>query len=490
MKNTDLLSAIGKIDKKYIKSAENAQKHAKSRENRADAGMIIKRVLSVSAAVVIIGGLWLFLFIASQKRQDPNSAASTGEDLFDESETSYEENTTDTVETDPQDTEFTKTSEITYTELKDAGYPYITSAMYLCSKRGAGVYHGYDLVFAEYINGVYIGAFAEDDTKVWIEKVAGLDFVHENSRQFIILSKNGTVCEGLSAAYEQGLLTLDHIDQFFERYTGLVAAAQYTSLVKTNEFSVKFGDGAGEIGSVGNKENFDSRHTGMFTVNGDVCIVDFLNRRVNKYGENGDFKGAFSLKNGNTKSMTSCAYLNGAYYTTEDNKIYRYTKEDEPELIYEGEENDVILLSASTEYGCDYTHLYINRSIYKFNSIYKFYEDGSKTFISNFDSLQKEYEKMFSRKSDNTWESLKLISYHFVTNGPAVVEKRYAPEPDLKSYIFLYWADGTEIARYENGDDNCVYAGAYYAFDDNIVYALNVKKDGITVVQIRVAESR
>lgn len=584
MKNTDLLSAIGKIDEKYI----NAEKTASKSKRAKNVFNVIKIASAAVFCAAVIGALWFVSYknvINPQSGTDPDtSVTDDGSALSSDVGTSDTDGTPD--KTDPVHTtaflircfdeylggrteanrysatgheitqdkyinidfcvkldvlkyaavysiDGTPAEDFSEKEVDISGYKFkyknglrlsviddgdvtdienasltdgevktvydaykkyldcmdhklITSAFYLCSKCGAGEYLGYDLSYAYYVNGAFIGLFNGEGTGVWTERIAGLDFIHDNSGQFVVLRKEKE-CEGLKAAYEQGMLSTGELDLLYTAYTATDAASVYTSYVKTNEFSIKFGDGEGEIGSVGNKENYDNRHTGMFTVNGDVCIVDFLNRRVNKYGENGDFKGAFSLKNGDTKSILSCAYLNGAYYTTEDNKIYRYTKEDEPELIYEGREGDVLSLSASTEYGCDYTHLYI-KNIYGLYSIYKFYEDGSKTFINNFDNLQKQYEKMFSHSGDNAWDSLKLISYNSIYR--AVVEKRYAPEPDLKSYIYLYWPDGTEITRYENGDDDCVYAGAYYAFNGNTVYALNVKEDRITVVQIKAVESR
>ena len=98
----------------------------------------------------------------------------------------------------------------------------------------------------------------------------------------------------------------------------IVAAAKYTTLEKTNEFSVNFGDGEGEIGHPENMQDIEKLHGDLFIDNGYICIVDAAHRRINRYDENGNIKGYFSLKNSETKSLTCCVPFNNAYYTIED----------------------------------------------------------------------------------------------------------------------------------------------------------------------------
>lgn len=479
MKGDKLYRGIGDAEEKYVKSAQKAFDNGKARLKRDNTLRIIKRVLSLAAAVIIIVGVWAVSFIAAQQRQDPVTDAK--EALTDKSD----QNT----ETEPDETSSVISDEITEksgaeNDLQSSEYPYITSALYLCSKKGAGQYCGYDLLFAEYINGAYIGLLSGGDSTEWTETVAGLDFVHESSGQFIVLS-SGSVCEGLGAAYEQGLLSLDHIDQFFERYTGLVAAAQYTSLVKTNEFTVKFGDDDGEIAYFGNIEDPEKAPVNIFIDNGDICIADLLHRRINKYDENGNFKGAFSLNNKDTETITSCVILNNAYYTVEDgNKVYRYKEEDKPELFYAKNENDSLRLFASTEYDSDCVYLRINPGMY---STYRLYEDGKKEY-AYIEDINQNMEHLINKGRSADYSFKFLI--HYNPNPYVIIEKRYYSESDSISHLHYYWSDGTEIASYENGDENYIYAGLRYTFSNGNIYSLNLKEYGITVVQINIIESR
>ena len=69
MRGKDLYYEIGEADEKYIKSAGKAYGAAESKEKIRNAGRMIKNVLSVAAAVVIIGGLWAvsYMIVANNK---------------------------------------------------------------------------------------------------------------------------------------------------------------------------------------------------------------------------------------------------------------------------------------------------------------------------------------------------------------------------------------------------------------------------------------
>ena len=575
MKNTDLLSAIGQIDDRYIITEASAS-NAKSKKT-------VFNVIKVAVAAVfcagIIGGLWLISYknvIAPQTGTDSESVLTAETDAASEEATKTDVNEPDEIDADVlmqsfeeflggrlEANKYSATErEITYknrveidfcvkldafryaavygtagkaaedvsdTFVDIAGYRFrykngrrlylvdggaaipaensnlsgieaktvydaytkyvecmqrhwLGSAMRDCFMNGEGEYNGYYLSYAFWNGDLAIGIFSYSETEAkWTETVAGLDFVHYNDREFYVL-KSGKSCYGLQNAYDSGLITLDDIDQLYESYTGsLIAAAKYTTLEKTNEFSVNFGDGEGEIGHLENMQDIEKLHGDLFIDNGYICIVDAAHRRINRYDENGNIKGYFSSKNSETKSLTCCVPFNNAYYTVEDGHIiYRYYEEDKPELVYEGGENESMRLSCCVPSGSDFIMLYKN------GSEYKYYTDGSKEKIDT-KQRDKDLTHFIFRYIDAQF-SYKIVNV--IKNSRAIVEIRYSSEPLSKSHICYYWATGSEIASYTNGDEGDIYAGACYVYDNGKIYALNIKEDKVTVVCISIVITR
>ncbi|MBR6921836.1 MAG: hypothetical protein IKH51_06550, partial [Clostridia bacterium] len=224
MKGDKIYRAIGDADEKYIKSAEAAFGSGKSREKRQNAGRIIKRVLSVAAAVVIIGGLWVVSFIVTQKRQDPNTSANTGESTFEDSETSLHDDTNGEPDTEADTAHVLSPSDTNHIEIDPesvCGKMIQSFDSYLKTKE-PGKYGNYYVSYCVKVNGAYIGFIDDGDTDYTQaldnEVIDGLPFCYGNGQKLTVIN-GGEYRYGLAEAFNDGLLNSDKLDQFFVRYS-------------------------------------------------------------------------------------------------------------------------------------------------------------------------------------------------------------------------------------------------------------------------------
>lgn len=214
MRGDKLYRAIGDADEKYIKSAQKVFDGGEKREMRRNAGRIIKKVLSVAAAVAIIGGLWLFLFIASQKRQDPVMPANTGELTGTADESDTEADTASALS--PSDTE-----PVNVDPESECGKMIQSFDEYLKAKE-RGKYGDYYVSYCVKINGAYIGFIDDGETDyteaLENEVIDGLPFCYGNGQKLTVIN-GGEYRYGLAEAFNDGLLNSDKLDQFFVRYS-------------------------------------------------------------------------------------------------------------------------------------------------------------------------------------------------------------------------------------------------------------------------------
>ena len=224
MRGDKLYRGIGDADEKYIKSAEKAFKAGEGREKRRNAGRIIKRVLSVAAAVVIIGGLWVVSFIVAQKRQEPDHPASTGEPVTDDSETYSPDKTNDEPSTEADTTFILNPSDTEQAEIyPDNEYGKMKQAFdeYLKTKE-FGQYGDYFVSYCVKVNGAYIG-FINDGTMDYTmalenEVIDGLPFCYGNGQELTVIN-GGEYRYGLAKAFSDGIINSDILDQFFVKYS-------------------------------------------------------------------------------------------------------------------------------------------------------------------------------------------------------------------------------------------------------------------------------
>lgn len=236
MKGDKLYHGIGDADEKYIKSAEAAFGSGKSREKRQNAGRIIKRVLSVAAAVVIIGGLWVVSFIVAQKRQDPNSSASTGDSTFEDSETSLHDNTNGEPDTEADTTHVLSPSDPEHTVIDPdsvCGKMIQSFDEYLKAKE-RGKYGDYYVQYCVKVNGKYIGFIDDGETDytaaIEIKTVDGLPFYYGSGQELTVIN-GGEYRYGLKKAYNDGLLSSNDIDEFFIKYSSYNLYTVYENLI-------------------------------------------------------------------------------------------------------------------------------------------------------------------------------------------------------------------------------------------------------------------
>ncbi|MBQ7699655.1 MAG: hypothetical protein IJT49_04865 [Clostridia bacterium] len=224
MRGDKLYRGIGDADEKYIKSAEKAFKDGANREKRVKAGRIFKRIVSVAAAVVIIGGVWIVSFIVAQKRQEPDHPASTGEPVTDDSETYSPDKTNDEPSTEA-DTTFilnpSDTEPVNVDPESECGKMIQSFDEYLKAKE-RGKYGDYYVSYCVKVNGAYIGFINDGETDyteaLENEVIDGLPFCYGNGQKLTVIN-GGEYRYGLAEAFNDGLLNSDKLDQFFVRYS-------------------------------------------------------------------------------------------------------------------------------------------------------------------------------------------------------------------------------------------------------------------------------
>ena len=214
MKGDKLYRAIGDADDKYIKSAQKAFEKGGRRPDREKTVRILKRVISVAAAVIVIGGVWVVSFITAQKRQEPVTPASTGESASTADEPSTEAETASALS--PQETEQTEIDPDS-----ECGKMIQSFDMYLKSKE-SGKYGDYYVSYCTKVNGAYIG-FIDDGSMDYTqalenEVIDGLPFCRSDGQKLTVIN-GGEYRYGLAEAFNDGLLSSDKLDQFFIKYS-------------------------------------------------------------------------------------------------------------------------------------------------------------------------------------------------------------------------------------------------------------------------------
>ena len=219
MKGDKLYRGIGDADEKYIKSAEKAYDSGEKHEKIKNTGRIIKRIVSIAAAVVIIGGLWVVSFIVAQKRQEPNASANTGESA---------------------DTEYTSVSDVTQAAdpvqiapESECGKMMQAFDAYLKAKE-RGKYGDYYVSYCVKVNGAYIGFIDDGETDytaaLELRVVDGLPFWYGSGRELTVIN-GGEYRYGLEKAYNDGLLSSNDIDEFFIKYSSYNLYSVYENLI-------------------------------------------------------------------------------------------------------------------------------------------------------------------------------------------------------------------------------------------------------------------
>lgn len=238
MKNTDLYRGIGEADDKYIKSAVKAFEKGENREKKKEAGRIIRNVLSVAAAVVIIGGLWVVSFIGAQNRQEPTTSANTGDSTFDGSETSSPDNINGEPSTEADTTHILSPSDTKRIEIDPdsvCGKMIQSFDLYLKTKK-SGKYGDYYVSYCVKVNGAYIGFIDDGQTDytlaLEIKTVDGLPFCYGDGQDLTVIN-NGVYRYGLEAAFADGLINEDELDQLFVEFSSDCSALY-------NEFKYSF----------------------------------------------------------------------------------------------------------------------------------------------------------------------------------------------------------------------------------------------------------
>ncbi len=222
MKNTDLYRGIGEADDKYIKSAGKAFEKGENKEKRQNAGRIIRKVLSVAAAVVIIGGVWAISYTVVLKGNTNTTPGSTETGYVTGVETAdnTSENTKEPVLTTATDTEESHDPESECAKMKKA------FDMYFEAKEQPGEYNGYDVSFAKRIdyNYVkYIGYISEKDMPFTQDEdliaTCGLPFVYPCGQRLTVLDPNtDTLIYGIDEACDKGILDSAEVEAFFAGY--------------------------------------------------------------------------------------------------------------------------------------------------------------------------------------------------------------------------------------------------------------------------------
>lgn len=222
MKNGDLYREIGDIDEKYIKSAEKSFERAKNKKKREKTGKIIRNILSVAAAVVIIGGVWAISYTVVLKGNTNTTPDSTetGDVTGVETADNTSENTKEPVLTTATDTEESHDPESECAKMKKA------FDMYFEAKEQPGEYNGYNVSFAKRIdyNYVkYIGYISEKDMPFTQDEdliaTCGLPFVYPCGQRLTVLDPGtDTVIYGIDEACNKGILDSAEVEGFFTAY--------------------------------------------------------------------------------------------------------------------------------------------------------------------------------------------------------------------------------------------------------------------------------
>ena len=226
MRGDTLYRGIGDADDKYIQSAKNAFDNSKKSAKRKNAGRILKRVLSVAAAVIIIGGVWAVSFIVVLNRHDPVTPANTGDPADTKDEPSTEADTT--FKLSPYVSEPTEVGPDC-----ECGKMIQAFDAYLKTKE-FGKYGDYYVSYCVKVNGKYIGFIDDGDTQyndlIDIEVIDGLPFYYGSSHKLTVIN-GGEYRYGLDKAFNDGLLDSNDLDEFFIKYSSNNLHAVYESLL-------------------------------------------------------------------------------------------------------------------------------------------------------------------------------------------------------------------------------------------------------------------
>ena len=223
MKGEELYRGIGEADDKYIKSAEKSFERAKNKEKREKTGKIIRNILSVAAAVIIIGGVWAISYTVVLKGNTncTPSTTETGDMTGVETSDNTSENTKEPVLTTTTDTEETHDPESECAKMKKA------FDMYFEAKEQPGEYNGYNVSFAKGINYYgklkYIGYISEKDMQFTENEeliaTCGLPFVYPCGQRLTVLDPGtDTVIYGIDEACDKGILDSAEVEGFFTAY--------------------------------------------------------------------------------------------------------------------------------------------------------------------------------------------------------------------------------------------------------------------------------
>lgn len=207
MKGDKLYRDIGDADEKYIKSAEKAFEKGEQREKIKNTGRLIKRIISIAAAIAIIGGLWVVSFIVAQNRQEPNATANTGESAdTEDGSVSDVTQAVEPVEVDPE---------------SECGKMMQAFDGYLKTKE-TGKYGDYYVSYCVKVNGAYIGFINDEDMQFTdaeeSEVIYGLPFLYGDGQKLTVI-KNGEYRSDLDQAYKDGLLGNDDVFTLFDIYS-------------------------------------------------------------------------------------------------------------------------------------------------------------------------------------------------------------------------------------------------------------------------------
>ena len=222
MKGEQLYREIGEAGDKYIKSAEKSFERAKNKKKREKTGKIIRNILSVAAAVVIIGGVWAISYTVVLKGNTNTTPDSTETGYVTGVETAdnTSENTKEPVLTTATDTEESHDPESECAKMKKA------FDMYFEAKEQPGEYNGCNVTFAKRIdyNYVkYIGYISEKDMQFTQDEeliaTCGLPFVYPCGQRLTVLDPGtDTVIYGIDEACDKGILDSAEVEAFFVGY--------------------------------------------------------------------------------------------------------------------------------------------------------------------------------------------------------------------------------------------------------------------------------
>ncbi len=205
MKNTDLYRGIGEADDKYIKSAQKSFERAKNKEKREKTGRIIRKVLSVAAAVIIIGGVWAVSYsvVLNSKNNPKNSPVTDVTETAAETKTTEAEDTPAPVSTSelPDETDAQTSAQ---TETEDSASD--TNGVITTTVIGDDLFIGYiDVPGMAYTEALRL------------EEVGGYPFAYRDGQELTV-RKNGKEIYGLKTAYNSHLIDNKELRDFFLSY--------------------------------------------------------------------------------------------------------------------------------------------------------------------------------------------------------------------------------------------------------------------------------